>query len=123
METRKKRVCLSIMSAHDAIMKAIDDAMKAAASVEASAVSAFVENTPARGRRCAFLDCRAKLTLSRTPCACAKTFCLKHAFAKDHDCSVDYIAKERKRRVEEEETATKRMRSCENGAEGGGCAF
>lgn len=45
--------------------------------------------------KCALPSCRRKLAITRTPCACGKVFCPRHAFFADHGCDVDYQKRER----------------------------
>ena len=43
--------------------------------------------------RCAHPGCRVKLTLMRFSCECKKDFCLQHRYPDVHNCSVDYLSK------------------------------
>ena len=43
--------------------------------------------------RCAHPGCRVKLTLMRFSCKCNKDFCLQHRYPDVHNCSVDYLSK------------------------------
>lgn len=42
--------------------------------------------------RCAFVPCKAVLTLTSPACKCEKKFCGAHRHAETHSCTFDYRA-------------------------------
>tara|TARA_B100000902_G_C26408606_1_gene481205 strand:- start:125 stop:337 length:213 start_codon:yes stop_codon:yes gene_type:complete len=42
---------------------------------------------------CQFPDCKSKLVLMRFSCKCKKDFCMQHRYPETHNCSIDYLSK------------------------------
>uniref|UniRef100_A0A6C0K4W0 AN1-type domain-containing protein n=1 Tax=viral metagenome TaxID=1070528 RepID=A0A6C0K4W0_9ZZZZ len=43
-----------------------------------------------RPKRCQMADCKAKLSLTDSPCKCSQIFCMKHRHAELHSCTYDF---------------------------------
>ena len=41
-------------------------------------------------KNCQFADCKIKLKITDFSCKCKNTYCSKHRYAEDHECSYDY---------------------------------